>query len=82
MKYVDVTRITRDIYLTDLAVVISTNFYFTIRYKRILLFLYVRFSKFKKKGKDSFLSSMLCSIYNSKESRDPRSSSYYDLPFS
>lgn len=68
MRYVDIARITRDVYLTDLAVVISTNFYFTIQHRRILLLLYVRFLKFKERKKNSFLLSMLCSIYNSKGS--------------
>lgn len=54
MRYVDIARITRDVYLTDLAVVISTNFYFTIQHRRILLLLYVRFLKFKERKKIRF----------------------------
>ena len=54
MRYVDIARITKDVYLTDLAVVISTNFYFTIQHRRILLLLYVRFLKFKERKKIRF----------------------------
>lgn len=64
-------RLIRDVYLTDLAVVISTNFYFTIRYRKsINLCLRKPFKvnfHFLFSVVFFFLLPMLRSIYNSKQ---------------